>query len=80
MRSTLSKRLASVIADSGKAQVDFATSVGCERKSVIYWLNGRCEPNLRALRRICRTYGVSADWLLGLDETNDMDTSDRPRC
>ena len=69
MRSTLSKRLASVIADSGKAQVDFATSVGRDRKAVINWLNGRCEPNLRALRRICRTYGVSADWLLGLDET-----------
>ena len=75
MRSTLSKRLAMVLANSGKAQVDFATSVGTGRQSVINWIHGKCDPNARALRRICRTYGVSADWLLGLDEKNNMDTA-----
>lgn len=68
MRSTLSKRLSIVIANSDMTQIDFASSVGCDRKTVINWLKGYNEPNLRALRRICRTYRVGADWLLGLDD------------
>ena len=67
MRSTLSRRLASVVASSGLSQVDFGTTVGADRKTVNAWLNGRNEPSMPMLRRICRVHRISADWLLGLD-------------
>ena len=68
MRSEFSKRLAMIVADSGMTQIDFASSIGCDRKSVNGWLNGRCQPHLHALQRICKVHHVSASWLLGLED------------
>ena len=32
------------------------------------WENGRVEPNAEGLRALHHAYGVSVDWLLGLDD------------
>ena len=39
-------------------------------RTIWRWLASSSEPSIGALKLLCPTLGVSADWLLGLDETN----------
>lgn len=43
-----------------------AETIGYERKACHRWVKGENVPNADAICTICRIYGVSADWLLGL--------------
>lgn len=56
------------LADSvGTDATDFGTTVNRERKTIYRWRNGKGYPTVTALIRICEKYGVSADWLLGIE-------------
>ena len=61
------ERFAQVVKDSGLYQIDFGATIDRDRKCIIRWSKGRGFPTVWTLTRICKTYGVSADWLLGLD-------------
>jgi len=39
-----------------------------ERKAVSNWTNGKHLPRADSLYSLCEVLGVSADWLLGLEE------------
>ncbi len=65
------RRLRMVIALSGLSVRAFAASVGYDRRSAYRWLRGDSVPNGDAIATICRTYDVSADWLLGLIKPQD---------
>ena len=45
-----------------------AQMIGVCRSVVRYWENGQRVPTAWSLYQICQAYGVSADWLLGLEE------------
>lgn len=35
---------------------------------VSYWENGKREPNYQQIKRICKFFGVSGDFILGFDD------------
>ena len=45
---------------------EFAEKIGVSRRVVYFWLNGSMEPNAENICKIARTFGVTADYLLGL--------------
>lgn len=47
---------------------EFAEAVGYDKHSVIQWTTAKRLPRGEAIIAICTMLGVSADWLLGLDE------------
>ena len=59
------ERLKEVKAHSHLSNEQIALVCNRERKAVSHWLNG--------LRQLCLLFGVSADWLLGLDTAKQFD-------
>ena len=52
-----------------ESQASFAASLGLNRVQYAKYESGQNLPSVEVLERICRIVpGVSADWLLGLDE------------
>ncbi len=47
-------------------QTELAKELRTTQRKISRMETGEAEPNLEDLRRLCRFYGVSADYLLGL--------------
>ena len=54
---------------------EFADKVGISRQTVGFYLKGTRIPDAFTLTQICEKCHVSADWLLGLSETKDVDSN-----
>lgn len=52
----------------GVCKTEAAKMIGVGETVIRYWENGQRVPNAWSLYQICMAYGVSADWLLGLEE------------
>ena len=64
----LPDRLRTLIFESGETYKEFAGALGVYPAYVCKWVNGGAIPTARYLCAICRYYGVTSDWLLGLDD------------
>ena len=64
----LPDRLRTLIFESGDSFKGFAHVLGIYPSYVHKWVNGEAIPTARYLCAICRYYGVTADWLLGLTD------------
>lgn len=64
----LSERLKELRTIRGITQKELADSVGISAGAVYSYESKRQIPNIQTIFDICETYGVSADWLLGLTE------------
>lgn len=51
-------------------QADLARELGCSRSTINRWLSGEKEPSLYYLSLLVRKLGVSAEYLLGISETD----------
>lgn len=51
------------------SQTEFALKIGMQQQQYSRYEKGEREPQLKHIRRICREFNISADWLLGLDKT-----------
>jgi transcriptional regulator with XRE-family HTH domain len=60
----IAERLRDAVA--GRNQSDLARELHRSRSAITQWKNGKTEPDLGTLADLCRTLGISADWLLGL--------------
>ena len=49
------------------SQAEFAMEIGMLQQQYSRYEKGEREPQLKHIRRICKKFSVSADWLLGLD-------------
>ena len=49
-------------------------ALGLERTRYLKWEHGDAQPSLDMLVRLCKLFGVSADYLLGLDERTEAST------
>lgn len=49
------------------SQSEFATQIGMMQQQYSRYEKGEREPQLKHIRRICKTFNVSSDWLLGID-------------
>lgn len=50
------------------SQSDFATKIGVKQTSYSSWERGIKDPAAQTVAQIANTFGVSADWLLGLSD------------
>ena len=58
---------------SNLTQVEFASEIGMLQQQYSRYEKGEREPQLKHIRKICRKFNVSADWLLGLDQQMEGD-------
>lgn len=52
------------------SQKELATSLGIGQATICQWESGKAKPTSDALRALCKYYNISANFLLGLDESN----------
>ncbi len=66
-------RLKELREQNNLTQVEFASEIGMLQQQYSRYEKGEREPQLKHIRRICKKFNVSADWLLGLDQTTEGD-------
>ena len=69
MAATLSERLRELRGTT--SQCDFAAKIGVKQTSYSSWERGVKDPAAQTVAQISSTFGVSADWLLGLSNNRD---------
>lgn len=64
-----------------KTQKEFAALCGIPLNTYTNWVRGICEPSASAIIKLCTTFGVQSDWLLGLSDSRSMPktAADAPR-
>ena len=60
-------RLRELRKEKNMSQLEFATKIGMLQQQYSRYEKGEREPQLKHIRRICKEFNVSADWLLALD-------------
>lgn len=51
------------------SQVELAKRLGVAKQTVSNWENENIQPSIEMLIRLARLFGVTSDYLLGLDQT-----------
>ena len=59
----------------GINQIEFGRKLNVTKQCVSNWENGNIQPSIDMLIRICKVFSVSADYLLGLDNSENLDIS-----
>lgn len=54
------------------SQVELGTELGVSSQAVSKWENDKAEPDSRAIRSMCRIFGISADELMGISVDNNV--------
>lgn len=67
-KSELAHRIAETRKRCGLKQTDVAKRLYCTNPCVSHWEHGRSEPNATQIVGLCKLFGVSADYLLGIKE------------
>ncbi len=62
------KRLREIRFGSGITQVELAKVLNVTKATVNDWEHGKCETNFDMLVKIAKYFGVSTDYLLGLED------------
>ena len=70
MISVIGERLAEVRKDHGDTQQTLGEKINVTKYTVSSWEQEKSEPNHEMLAKICRLYGVSSDYLLGLSNVD----------
>lgn len=64
---TFRKRLKELRHDKKISQIRLARLLGTTNSSVCDWECGRTEPNIEMIIKLCVVFGVSADYILGIE-------------
>ena len=67
------ERLNQLLKDNHLFQTDLAKYVGYTTQAVSKWCRGENEPDLSSLIKIAKFFGVTTDYLLGMDCNNIND-------
>lgn len=67
------ERLREIMQERGTTQKELAEYVGKSRQAIGYYADGSSSPDWETLANIARYFGVSADWLIGLSDTQSID-------
>ena len=62
------ERLKMIRLESGKTQKDVYLKLGISPNGYASYEQGRTEPNVETLIKLCEIFDVSADYLLGLQD------------
>lgn len=59
----------------GLNQVQFGKKLNVSKQCISNWENAYLQPSIDILIRICQTFHVSADYMLGLDDKKTLDAT-----
>ena len=62
-------RLKELRESNNMSLTEFAKAVGIAKSSVSIYESGKQKPGRKAIDKICKTFGVDKEWLLGEDES-----------
>ena len=62
------QRIEQVMASEKLSANQFAKEIGVKQSQVSEWLKGKAKPGYDTLRKMSLTFGVSADYFLGIKE------------
>ncbi len=54
--------------EKGLTQKQLANLIGNAQSAIVYWESNKQEPTISALKKLCKFFDVSADYLLGLED------------
>ena len=60
----------------GLNQVEFGNKLGISKQCVSNWENDNIQPSIDMLTKICNTFSVNSDYLLGISYNENLDISD----
>lgn len=80
MANTLNLSVSYLIETLGCSRREFARRIDISLESVEAWINGESTPSVSSIYEICRIYGVSADFLLGLTNHPFRPGTDEDSC
>ena len=66
--AVIGKRLKELRTARGMTQAEFGKLIGVGKSAVSQYESGARAPDTAVLRRVAGSFGVTTDWLLGLDE------------
>lgn len=66
-----STRFSQLVEESGKLQNEIAKDLKGNKSNIYYWSNGYVLPSMQRLVRISLYFGVSVDYLLGIDDVRN---------
>ena len=78
-KKMLNQRIRILRQARGLSQVELARILGVTKQSVSNWENDNIQPSIEMLKKIAQTFGVSADYLLGLDDSEYIDVRGLPQ-
>ena len=64
----LNQRIRELRCACGWSQVELAKRLGLSKQTVSNWENDNIQPSIEMLVRLSKAFGVSTDYLLGLDQ------------
>lgn len=64
----MGKRIFEIIKKNKISSKKFADSIGVGTGVVSNWINGRSNPKIECVIKICEIYNVDANWLLGIQK------------
>ncbi len=62
------ERLKEIRRDSGLTQKDIYTRLQVSPNCYASWEQGRTQPDIENIKKLCKIYEVSADYLLGITD------------
>lgn len=65
----LATRIAKLRSQTGWSQAQLAKTLQVDLKTVRKWESGDSEPSAKNILRLCQVFSVSADYLLGKEDT-----------
>lgn len=69
------KRLRTIMKEKKLRQQDIADLIGKSRQTVGFYLNDVSDPDSKTLEQLARYFHVSSDWLIGLSDYSNTETS-----
>lgn len=72
-KDTFGERLNTVLYEQELSQADLDKRTGIGRANISRYVCNKQMPTVDSLIAICKTLGVSADWLLGLSDRKERD-------
>ena len=71
----LAQRIRELRCSRKMSQVELAKHLGISKQSISNWENDNIQPSIEMLVKLSKVFSVSTDYLLGLEQTSDLDVS-----
>ena len=76
----LYERIALARKQAGLSQEQLGEKLGVSRQAVSKWETGQTNPDIAYIVEMCRLFGVSSDWLLGVEDRAGEQPATCPSC